>query len=94
MDYGDEFNDDEERRYKEETYGKGRSARSPGKKDVKEKEDDENSEEDEAEEGEEEDEEGEDESYEEEPVNVVPLAKEFSRRANRGTRMTALVGKA
>ena len=28
------------------------------------------------------------------PVKVVPLAREFGRRTNRGTRMTALVGKA
>lgn len=35
---------------------------------------------------------GEEES--EELVKVVPLAREFERRTNRGTRMTALVGKA
>lgn len=65
MDYGDEFNDDEEKRYKQEVYG----------------DDDE-------------EEEGEEESSFDPPNAVVPLAKDFSKRANRGNRMSALVGKA
>ena len=73
MDYGDEFNDDEEARYAKETYG--------GKKSAKNAEDDEENEE-----------EGEEESSESQ--DVVPLAKDFSKRQNRGQRMTALVGKA
>lgn len=69
MDYGDEFNDDEERRYNRETYGDNQ-------------------------ENAEEDEDGEFEQEESEESVVVPLAKEFSRRANRGNRMQALVDKA
>jgi len=67
MDYGDEFNDDEEKRYKKEAYGDG---------------------EEEAEE------EGEDEQEESSVSEIVPLAKEFSRRANRGQKMNALMTKA
>ena len=75
MDYGDEFNDSEEKRYRKETYG-------DSKKD--------NDAADEAEEGEED----QSESSSFDPPEVVPLAKDFSRRANRGNRMSALVGKA
>jgi hypothetical protein len=74
MDYGDEFNDSEEKRYRKETYG-----------------DDQGQGDDNQEEGEEE---GEEEESSFDPPEVVPLAKEFSRRANRGNRMSALVGKA
>ena len=67
MDYGDEFNDDEEERYAKENFG-GKSSQN------------------ESEDGEEES-----NSY---AADVVPLAKDFSKRENRGQRMTALVGKA
>ena len=80
MDYGDEFNDDEEERYANETYGKKKNSAKKGK--------DENS--GNEEEGEEDGEEESEESAEE----IVPLAKTFSKRENRGQRMTALVGKA
>jgi hypothetical protein len=66
MDYGDEINDHEEKRYKLEAYGQY-----------------------EEEEAEEEDQES---SFD--PPHVVPLAKDFSKRANRGNRMSALVDKA
>ena len=63
MDYGDEFNDDEEERYANETYGKNKS--NSAKKG----------------ENEEIEEEGEEEQEEEESEeDVVPLAKEFSKR--------------
>lgn len=65
MDYGDEFNDDEEKAYKKEAYG-----------------------------SDEEEEEGEEEESSFDPPAVVPLAKDFSKRANRGNRMTALVERA
>ena len=84
MDYGDEFNDDEERRYKEETYGI-----HPSKKKMETQKGKERSQEEDEEEGEEDEEEEESPSEE-----VVPMAREFSRRTNRGQRMTALVGKA
>ena len=61
MDYGDEANDGEERRYKREMFGS-------------------------------EDSEG--EAGEEESQEIVPLAREFSKRGNRGQRMNMLVGKA
>lgn len=91
MDYGDEFNDDEERRYKEETYGIGGKKKKVAK-DAGEGESG-NGKDDSEEEEDGEDEEDGEESFEE-VVNVVPLAKDFSKRANRGTRMTQLVGKA
>jgi hypothetical protein len=69
MDYGDEMNDQEELRYKKETYGD----------DLDEAD----------EEGEEDGEQGEEESEE-----IIPLVKEFSRRANRGAKMQSLVNKA
>lgn len=80
MDYGDEFNDAEEKRYRKETYGDGKG-------------DDEN-ESDKEGSGEEGEEEGEEEESSFDPPEVVPLAKDFSRRANRGNRMSALVSKA
>ena len=52
MEYGDEFNDDEEARYRKENYGEVES-----------------------------EEEGESEQT---PIQVIPLAKDFSKRANRG----------
>jgi hypothetical protein len=68
MDYGDEMNDDEEMRYAKENYGDNSAI------------------DEDEEEGEDEDEE-ENEEESEEQVNsqkVIPLAKEFSRRQNRG----------
>ena len=63
MEYGDELNDSEERRYAEETYGKINSSKNKEQKIKEQKE-------------------------------IVPLAKEFSRRANRGMLMGALLSKA
>lgn len=80
MDYGDEANDFEEEQYAKEMYGKSKSTKQIAEEDP------------------EDDEEGEDDIEEVEPQKkrqkVVPLAKDFSRRQNRGRRMNALVGKA
>lgn len=75
MDYGDEFNDEEEARYRKETYGT--SKKTAFKNETFDEPDQEDS-----------------ESEISNIPKVTPLAKEFSKRANRGTRMTALVGKA
>lgn len=71
MEYGDEFNDEEERRYAKEMYGQGAASGRPKRKVLKEL------------------------SEESEPrAPVESLAKSFSRRANRGLKMNALVTKA
>jgi hypothetical protein len=86
MEYGDEFNDDEEQDYK----------REKNLKDDDEIDEEEEVEEDGEEEGEDdegqEDEEEEDESESEELAPIAP--KELPKRASRGLRMNALVGKA
>lgn len=68
MEYGDEFNDEEERRYAKEMYGTGSRPKRKAREQA---------------------------SEESEPrAPVESLAKSFSRRANRGLKMNALVTRA
>ena len=80
MEYGDEFNDSEERRYAKEMYGAGSKGKSKRTKRAKSEK---SSGSDDSGDGEE----------EKQPA-VEALAKSFSRRANRGQKMNALVTRA